>query len=78
MSKPQLLIPTQALKTALKKCEAVVNIVTPKLEYFQQLAAVCPEIEQMVNELAVKHAYIDQLYKVGLMGLGFDGEEARG
>lgn len=62
-------IPSAALERALIKCQAAANAHLPHLEYFEELAKVCPEIVADVNEFALKHAHIDAISRVGLTGV---------
>lgn len=72
-------VPSSALQRALTKALGCVNSVAPQLEYLQTIAQVCPEITGPVDELAIMHAHLDRLCRVGLSGSVTDfGDDTRG
>ena len=69
MTTPARFVPSAALERALIKCQAAANGQLPHLEYFEELAKVCPEIQAAVQEFGLKHAHVDAISRVGLTGV---------
>lgn len=59
-------VPTPALHKCLTKALATVNTMGPQINWLEELAKVCPEIEQDVNDLVLKHEHLDRIARVGL------------
>lgn len=66
MSDHQPYIPSTDLLKALQQGLGCCANVLPKIEYFEQLAATCPEIEPMVAELRIKYEHLDKMCRAGL------------
>lgn len=64
MSKGQ--VPTNGLARAMKAAKAKCLTHCPQIEYLESLAAVMPEIEEMVLEVRLKHDHLDKCCSVGL------------
>jgi hypothetical protein len=73
MAKPKLApmsLLEQKLEAALKTCRAC----NPGISYLEDLAAVSPELMQVVAPVRVKHSNLDQLARVGLAAKQADEE----
>jgi hypothetical protein len=59
-------VPTPALYKCLTKALATVQTMAPQVNWMEELAKVCPEIEQAVAGLVLKHEHVDRIARVGL------------
>lgn len=59
-------VPNGALERALQKGLGCCNSHRPAIEYLEQLATVCPEIEPLVAELRLKLEHLDKMCRTGL------------
>lgn len=70
-----IIVPSAALERALIKCQSAAKGQLPHLEYFEELAKVCPEIQAAVQEFALKHAHVDAISRVGLTGVALTASQ---
>lgn len=62
-----LQIPSGTLERALQKGLGCCNSLRPAIEYLENLAVACPEIDPMVTELRLKLEHLDKMCRVGLL-----------
>lgn len=59
-------VPSVELQRALQKGLGCCNSVAQQVEYFEQLAQACPELDPLVSELRLKLEHLSKLCRTGL------------
>lgn len=70
------IVPTAAMQRCLTKALGVCSGVSSQVEYLEEIAKACPEIDPSVTELRVMLDHLDKLCRVGLRGVSASTPDA--
>jgi len=68
-------VPSASLERCMHKALGTCQAVAPQIEYLEDLAKACPEIDASVSELRVFHDHLNKMCRVGLGKAIADNEQ---